>query len=217
MPSSRRSSTSSPPATDDSFATESLAVAAASHTTGKRRLERLSPAEAALLRYEWRFWARPAQIAPPGEWGIWLLMTGRGFGKTRAGAQWVIEQAQTAHRRIAIVGRIPADGRDVMVGGESGILACSPPDFRPIYTPSQRLLRWNNGSEAKLYSSEKPEDLRGPNFHCAWIDELAKYDRAQETWDTLVMAVRLPTDPRIVVTTTPRPIGIITKLIDDPA
>ena len=144
-------------------------------------------------------------------------MTGRGFGKTRAGAQWVIEQAQTAHRRIAIIGRIPADGRDVMVGGESGILACSAPDFRPVYTPSQRLLKWNNGSEAKLYSSEKPEDLRGPNFHCAWIDELAKYDRAQETWDTLVMAVRLPTDPRIVVTTTPRPISIIKRLIDDPA
>jgi phage terminase large subunit-like protein len=203
--------------TDDSFRTESLAVVTASHASGKRRLQRLSPAEAALLRYEWRFWARPSQIAPAGEWGIWLLMTGRGFGKTRAGAQWVIEQAKSPGHRIAIVGRIPADGRDVMVGGESGILACSAPDFRPAYTPSQRLLRWSNGSEAKLYSSEKPEDLRGPNFHCAWIDELAKYDRAQETWDTLVMAVRLPTDPRIVVTTTPRPISIIKTLMDDPA
>jgi len=144
-------------------------------------------------------------------------MTGRGFGKTRAGAQWVIEQAQTANQRIAIVGRIPADCRDVMVNGVSGIMACSAPDFRPIYSPSQRLLKWPNGSEARLFSSEKPEDLRGPNFHCAWIDELAKYDHAQETWDTLVMAVRLPDNPRIVVTTTPRPIPIIKRMVDDPA
>ena len=144
-------------------------------------------------------------------------MTGRGFGKTRAGSQWVIEQAQHPGHRIAIVGRIPADCRDVMVNGESGILRCSPPDFRPLYVPSQRLLKWPNGSEAKLFSSEKPADLRGPNFHCAWIDELAKYDQAQETWDTLVMAVRLPDEPRIVVTTTPRPIPVIKRLMDDPA
>ena len=169
-----------------------------------------------MLRYEWRFWARPSQIAPSGDWGIWLLMTGRGFGKTRAGAQWVIEQAQTPGQRIAMVGRIPADCRDVMVGGESGVLATSPPDFRPEYTPSQRSLKWPNGSEARLFSSEKPEDLRGPNFHCAWIDELAKYDHAQETWDTLGMGVRLPYNPRIVVTTKPRPISIIKQLVDDP-
>ena len=217
MPNSTKSSTSSPLEIDASSTSESLAVVAASHASGKRRLQRLSPAEAALLRYEWRFWARPKQIAPENDWGIWLLMTGRGFGKTRAGAQWVIEQAQTANQRIAIVGRIPADCRDVMVNGVSGIMACSAPDFRPIYSPSQRLLKWPNGSEARLFSSEKPEDLRGPNFHCAWIDELAKYDHAQETWDTLVMAVRLPDNPRIVVTTTPRPIPIIKRMVDDPA
>tara|TARA_R110000744_G_scaffold54500_2_gene115693 strand:- start:410 stop:1819 length:1410 start_codon:yes stop_codon:yes gene_type:complete len=195
---------------------ESLAVQTASSPAGKRRLQKLTPAETALLRYEWRFWARPSQIEPPGDWGVWLLMTGRGFGKTRAGAQWVIEQARVPGQRIAIIGRIPADCRDVMVGGESGILATSPPDFRPEYIPSQRSLKWPNGSSARLFSSEKPEDLRGPNFHCAWIDELAKYNHAQETWDTLVMAVRLPDNPRIVVTTTPRPISIIKQLVDDP-
>jgi phage terminase large subunit-like protein len=142
-------------------------------------------------------------------------MTGRGFGKTRAGAQWVIEQAKKPNQRICMIGRIPSDARDVMVGGESGIMKSSPPDFMPIYTPSKRAMKWPNGSEAHLYSSEKPDDLRGPNFHCAWIDELAKYDQAQAVWDTLVMAVRLPPDPRIVVTTTPRPIPIIKQLVSD--
>lgn len=143
-------------------------------------------------------------------------MTGRGFGKTRAGAQWVIEKAKEPNTRIAMISRIPADARDVMVNGESGVMACSHPNFLPVYTPSRRLLTWPNGSEAHIYSSEKPDDLRGPNFHCAWIDELAKYDHAQEVWDTLAMAVRLPPDPRIVVTTTPRPIPIIKQLISDP-
>ena len=201
-----------------STASESLAVLAASSPgSAGQVLANLTPAEAALLRYEWRFWARPNQLEPEGDWGIWLLMTGRGFGKTRAGAQWVIDQAKTPGHRIAVVGRIHADCRDVMVNGESGIMACSPPDFRPLYVPSQRRLKWPNGSEARLFSSEKPADLRGPNFHCAWIDELAKYDQAQETWDTLAMAVRLPDEPRIVVTTTPRPIPVIKRLIDDPA
>lgn len=200
---------------DDSLKDESLAVLAANNRRGRKKLASLSPAESALLRYKWRFWARPNQIAPHGEWGVWLLMTGRGFGKTRAGAQWVIEQARLPNQRICMIGRIPADARDVMVNGESGIMASSPPDFTPRYTPSQRVLRWPNGSEAHIYSSEKPDDLRGPNFHCAWIDELAKYDHAQEVWDTLAMAVRLPPDPRIVVTTTPRPIPIIKQLMSD--
>lgn len=144
-------------------------------------------------------------------------MTGRGFGKTRAGAQWVIEQAKEPNKRIAMISRIPSDARDVMINGESGVMSCSHPSFMPVYTPSRRLLQWPNGSEAHIYSSEKPDDLRGPNFHCAWIDELAKYDRAQEVWDTLAMAVRLPPDPRIVVTTTPRPIPIIKTLMEDKA
>ena len=196
---------------------ESLAELATTNAQGRKGLENLTPAEAALLRYEWDFWARPNQLAPDGDWGVWLLMTGRGFGKTRAGAQWVIEQAKTPNTKLAMICRIPADGRDVMVGGDSGVLSCSPPGFSPQYTPSQRLVSWPNGSQAKIYSSEKPADLRGPNFHAAWVDELAKYDKAQETWDTLVMGVRLPPNPRIVVTTTPRPIPLLKRLMDDPS
>jgi phage terminase large subunit-like protein len=197
------------------LATESLAVESSICKPALKVIEGLTPSEAALIKYEWEFWCRPSQQPPKGEWGVWLLMTGRGFGKTRAGAQWVIEQAKASGSRIALVGRIPADARDVMVGGESGILSCSPPDFMPAYVPTQRLLRWPNGSEGHLYSSEKPADLRGPNFNCAWIDELAKYQYATEVWDTLVMAVRLPPDPRIVVTTTPRPIAIIKRLLSE--
>ena len=204
-----------PPVTDSSQTDESVAVITAQNAKSRRQLKRLSPTEAALLKYKWEFWARPNQIAPEGEWGVWLLMTGRGFGKTRAGAQWVIEQAKEPNRNIAMISRIPADARDVMVGGESGVLACSHPSFMPVYVPSRRLLQWPNGSEAHIYSSEKPDDLRGPNFHCAWIDELAKYDQAQAVWDTLAMAVRLPPDPRIVITTTPRPIPIIKTLLAD--
>lgn len=196
---------------------ESLAVLSARNKTSRTKLKKLTPAEAALLQYEWKFWARENQLPPEGEWGVWLLMTGRGFGKTRAGAQWVIDQAKTPGTHIAMVCRVPADGRDVMVNGDSGVMACSAPDFRPTYIPSQRQIKWPNGSEARIFSSETPDDLRGPNFHCAWIDELAKYTQAQEVWDTLVMAVRLPPNPRIVVTTTPRPIPILKQLLDDPA
>ena len=145
--------------------TESLAVESSICKPALKVIEGLTPSEAALIKYEWEFWCRPSQQPPKGEWGVWLLMTGRGFGKTRAGAQWVIEQAKESGSRIALVGRIPADARDVMVGGESGILSCSPPDFMPAYVPTQRLLRWPNGSEGHLYSSEKPADLRGPNFN----------------------------------------------------
>ena len=196
---------------------DSWAVRATRTDESKTALAEMSPTEAALLRYRWKFWARPSQQTPPGDWGVWLLMTGRGFGKTRAGAQWVIEQAKIPGTRIAMVGRIPSDARDVMISGESGVLTCSPPDFRPRYVGSARTLKWPNGSEALIYSSESPDDLRGPNFNCAWVDELAKYSKAQELWDTLVMGVRLPPNPRIVVTTTPRPIPIIRTLVDDPS
>ena len=194
---------------------DSLAVQAANTPEGRAALSDLTSTEAALLQYRWKFWARPSQLPPDGDWGVWLLMTGRGFGKTRAGAEWVIEQAKTPNTRIAMIGRIPSDARDVMIEGESGVMKSSPPDFRPRYIGTARTLKWPNGSEALIYSSESPDDLRGPNFHCAWVDELAKYSKAQDLWDTLVMAVRLPPNPRIVVTTTPRPIPIIRSLVAD--
>ena len=197
------------------MADNSVASRVSATPEGADVLESLTGAEAALLKYQWKFWARPAQIAPPTDWGVWMLMTGRGFGKTRAGAEWIIEQAKTPGTRMALVGRIPADARDVMIGGESGIIPCSSPDFRPRYVGSGRCVRWPNGSEALIFSSESPDDLRGPNFHCAWVDELAKYRNAKYVWDMLAMGVRLPPNPRIVVTTTPRPIPIIKMLVDE--
>jgi predicted phage terminase large subunit-like protein len=163
--------------------------------------------------YTWELWARPDQLPPPGEWRVWLLRSGRGAGKTRTGAEWVRKHIEAGtYRRVALVGRTWADVRDVMVEGESGILAVSKPWVYPAYEPSRRRLVWPNGAIAKLYSAEEPDLLRGPQHDAAWCDELASW-RAPETWDNLMMGLRLGTDPRCVVTTTPRPTKLIRTLI----
>lgn len=181
----------------------------------------LSPKEAEALRWDWSFWARPAQMEPPGEWSVWLAMAGRGFGKTRLGAEWV--RSQVCHptdprlpglaRRVALVAETAADVRDVMVRGVSGILAVHPPEFRPKYIPSLRRLEWPNGAVAYTYSAEEPDQLRGPEHDLAWVDELAKWRHAQETWDMLQFGLRLGDNPRQLVTTTPRPIPIVRELL----
>ena len=154
-------------------------------------------------------WARPDQLAPEGDWRIWLLLAGRGFGKTRTGAEHIIDRVQTgAARRIALVAPTAGDGRDVMVEGDSGILACSPPSFRPRYFPSKRRVVWPNGAIATVYSAEEPKRLRGPQFDYAWCDEPAAWEYP-EAWDQLMFGLRLGKDPRAVVTTTPRPIPLI--------
>lgn len=163
--------------------------------------------------YAWELWARSDQLPPPGDWRVWLLRSGRGAGKTRTGAEWVRALSEAGCcRRIALVGRTWADVRDVMVEGESGLLAVSPPWSFPDYQPSRRLLAWRNGVIAKLYSAEEPDLLRGPQHDAAWCDELASW-RAPETWDNLMMGLRLGPDPRCVVTTTPRPTKLIRTLI----
>lgn len=184
----------------------------------------LSPKEAKALAYDWKFWARPAQRTPPGDWLTWLLMAGRGFGKTRVGAQWCGEKvygdsqsplnSSTGIGRIAIIAETAADGRDVIVQGDSGILATSRPDFRPRYVKSDRKLEWPNGAIALLYSSEEPDQLRGPQFHAAWMDELAKWRHATAAYDQLQFGLRLGSHPQQIVTTTPRPIPIIRRLLD---
>src|ERR1700686_540229 len=176
----------------------------------------LTPAEARALLYEWAFWARPNQLPPNGEWGVWLVLAGGGFGKTRTGAEMIRSRvtARTAHR-LALVGPTAGDARDVMVEGESGILAISPPWERPRYEPSKRRLTWPNGAIATLFSADEPERLRGPQHDAAWCDELASW-RYPEAWDMLMLGLRLGTDPRVVVTTTPRPIKLIRALIADP-
>ena len=176
----------------------------------------LTPAEARALLYEWAFWVRPNQLPPKGEWRVWLVLAGRGFGKTRTGAEMIRARvtARTAHR-LALVAPTAGDARDVMVEGESGILAISPPWERPRYEPSKRRLTWPNGAVATLFSADEPERLRGPQHDAAWCDELASW-RHPEAWDMLMFGLRLGADPRVVVTTTPRTTSLIRGLIDDP-
>ena len=167
------------------------------------------------MLYDWPFWARPKQLPPAGDWNTWLILAGRGFGKTRTGAEWVRDQVEThGKRRVALVARTAADARDTMVEGESGILACCPPWFRPRYEPSRRRLTWPNGAIATTYSGDRPDQLRGPQSDAAWADELAAW-RYPEAWDQLLFGLRLGTDPRVVVTTTPRPTAIIRQLLAD--
>src|SRR3990167_2278569 len=137
-------------------------------------IEGLTDEEALVLQYEWEFWARPEQIAPPGDWETWLLLAGRGFGKTRTGAEWVRHVVENQIcRNIALVAPTARDLRKTMVEGEAGILAVSAPWCRPAYEPSNLRLLWPNGAEAHLYSAEEPERLRGPNHDACWCDELA--------------------------------------------
>ncbi len=174
----------------------------------------LSEREAAALLYDWSFWARPEQVAPSGAWFVWLLRSGRGFGKTRTGAEWVIERAHSGFRRIALVGQSKADVRDTMVElGDSAILRVSPPWFMPKYEPSKRRLTWPNGAVAMVYSGDEPGQLRGPQHDSAWVDELAKFRYPEETWANLMFGLRIGARPQVVVTTTPRPIPLIKRLM----
>ena len=155
------------------------------------------------------------QKAPEGDWAVWLLMAGRGFGKTRAGAEWVRERVSRGEgRRVALVAPTPDDVRNVMVEGVSGLLRVSPPWFRPKYEPSKRKLTWPNGATALGFSSYEPDRLRGPQFDTAWCDELASWKNARETWDNLQFGLRLGESPRCAVTTTPKPIGLLRELKD---
>jgi phage terminase large subunit-like protein len=175
------------------------------------------------LQYDWNFWGRPKQLDPPPgtnpEWSIWLNLAGRGYGKTRVGSErvkrWVLESWHSPIR-IAGIAETKADSRDVLVEGDSGILSVFPEETRPKYEPSKRRLTWKNGTQMFLFSGEEPDQLRGPQFHKAWVDELAKYKYPQEAWDMLEFGLRLGENPQIIVTTTPRPIPIIIQLLKDP-
>jgi len=180
----------------------------------------------ALLSLPWmfEFWALPHQLPPEGAWKSWVIMGGRGAGKTRAGAEWVRAQVEGARpcdggraRCVALVGETVDQVRDVMVFGESGILACSPPDRRPKWEAGRERLVWENGAEARVYSASNPEKLRGPQFDAAWVDELAKWPNAQNTWDMLQFALRLGDHPQQVVTTTPRNVEVLKAVLKNPS
>jgi phage terminase large subunit-like protein len=170
------------------------------------------------IEEQWRFWARTSQLPPEGDdWRTWLLMAGRGFGKTRAGAEWVRGLAEQDGRlRIALVAATMAEGRSVMIEGQSGLLEIAPAGSRPEYEPSLRRLSWPTGAQAFLYSAAEPEALRGPEHHFAWADEIAKWSHGMECWDNLAMGLRLGTRPRIVATTTPRPVPLVRRLMGEP-
>jgi phage terminase large subunit-like protein len=165
------------------------------------------------LEASWPAIAPANQLPPPGDWQVWLLLAGRGFGKTRTLAEWVCHQAASGQAaRIALVAATAADARDVLVEGQSGILAVSPPWFRPVYEPSKRRLTWPNGAMATTFSAEEPERLRGPQHDAAVCDELGSWSRP-ETWDMLQFGLRLGRHPRCLVATTPRPTKLIRELL----
>ena len=171
---------------------------------------------------DWRLLARPEQLPPEGDWRTWLLMGGRGSGKTRAGAEWVHALATGEmpglgrDGRIALVAETFGDAREVMIDGVSGILGVAR-DERPAYEATRRRLVWPSGAVAQMFSSEDPESLRGPQFDLAWCDELGKWRHARETWDMLQFALRLGTAPRQLVTTTPRATPLMLALVKDKA
>lgn len=179
----------------------------------------LNESEKAEFQHHWRMFARPAQLPPPGNWRYWLIMAGRGFGKTRSGAEWVRMVAEDdPNARIALVSSSLAEARAVMIEGESGIIACSPPDRAPVFESSLRRLRFPNGALATIYSAGEPESLRGPQNSHAWCDEIGKWslahERATQCWDNLLLGLRLGRDQRVVATTTPRSVPLVHRLID---
>ena len=180
----------------------------------------LSDNALASLPWLFEFWALPHQLPPEGDWKSWVIMGGRGAGKTRAGSEWVRARVEGATpdapgraRRVALVAETFDQGREVMVFGDSGILACSPPDRRPVWEAGRRRLVWANGAVAQVFSAHEPEALRGPQFDAAWVDELAKWKKAEETWDMLQFALRLGEHPQQVVTTTPRNVGVLKAIL----
>lgn len=182
-------------------------------------LDALSPelrTQIAFSLFDWEgAFARDSQKRPEGDWAVWAINAGRGFGKTRTGAEnakrWAFEVPGC---RIALVARTHSDLRDVLIEGESGLLSkkISPPWFAPNYEPSKRRLTWPNGSVATTFTGEEPDLLRGPEFDFAWCDELATWKYLSETWDNLLLALRRGDMPRAIVTTTPRPLKFLRAL-----
>lgn len=176
------------------------------------------------LKHTWRFWARPEQISPKGNWNNWLALAGRGWGKTRAGAEWTREQVIIGRKRIAAVAPTNSDIRKVMVEGESGLLSiCWAGDKTlkgvklgfPEWAPTNRTLTWENGAKVEFFSAEDPERLRGPQFEAAWTDELCAWRRDQDTWDMLQFCLRLGQNPQTFITTTPKTTKLLRSIMSD--
>jgi phage terminase large subunit-like protein len=189
-----------------------------------RALASLTDDECEQLLHDWRFLARPNQLSPDGDWQNWLILAGRGFGKTRTGAEWAREQLKAGASRLGLIAPTASDARDVMVEGESGLLAvcwagdktyAGDPLGRPSYEPSKRRLTWANGAIATLFSAEEPERLRGPQHDRLWCDELAAWKYLRETWDMAMFGLRLGDNPRTCITTTPKPLPLVKEIAKD--
>lgn len=181
---------------------------------GVEELMRRIPAEQhEAARYEWPLWARPKQLAPAWAWVVWLVLAGRGFGKTRVGVEWVRQQIQR-YPMVNLIGATASDARDIMIRGESGILECCPRWERPIYRVSDQQLRWPNGAVSLVFTADEPERLRGKQHMKVWADEIAAW-RYAEAWDQMILGLRLGDCPQVVATTTPRSTALIRDLMAD--
>ena len=187
-------------------------------------LEELGPKKTEELQHNWEFWARPEQLEPEGIWNVWVALAGRGWGKTRAGSEWVRHRIKKGDKIVHCVAPTKGDVRRVMVEGDSGLLnVCWKGDktYRgkhigfPTWSPTNNTLTWENGSKAVFFSAEDPERLRGPQAYSAWTDELCAWRNAQETWDMLQFGLRLGKRPQVFVTTTPKTTKLIRTILDD--
>ncbi len=195
-------------------------IASAQQSRQTQFLTGLSAAQLVALPHLFDFWAMPHQLPPEGDWRNWVILGGRGAGKTRAGAEWIRAMvegstpgARGEARRVGFIAETIEQAREVMVFGESGIMAISPPDRRPEWVSGRRLLIWPNGATAQLFSAHEPETLRGPQFDAVWADELAKWRNGRDTWDMVQFCLRLGAHPRSCITTTPRRVAVLRDLL----
>jgi len=187
-------------------------------------LKQLGPKKAAELQHDWGFWARPEQLEPDGNWNTWVALAGRGWGKTRAGSEWVRHRIRSGDKIVHCVAPTKGDVRRVMVEGDSGLLnVCWEGDetYRgkhigyPVWSPTNNSLTWENGAKAVFFSAEDPERLRGPQAYSAWCDELCAWRNAQDTWDMMMFGLRLGRHPKVFVTTTPKTTKLIRNILGD--
>jgi len=187
-------------------------------------LKQLGPKKAAELQHDWSFWARPEQLEPDGNWNTWVALAGRGWGKTRAGSEWVRHRIRSGDKIVHCVAPTKGDVRRVMVEGDSGLLnVCWEGDetYRgkhigyPVWSPTNNSLTWENGAKAVFFSAEDPERLRGPQAYSAWCDELCAWRNAQDTWDMMMFGLRLGRHPKVFVTTTPKTTKLIRNILGD--
>lgn len=176
----------------------------------------MPPADAEALTYSWEDWRRPNQTEPSGDWTYWLILAGRGFGKTRMGAEWVRARVKAGYHRVNLLGATADDARDIMIEGESGILAVCPPAERPIYRKTLRRLDWPNGASSLVFTADEPDRLRGKQHDALWCDELAAWRKLKEAWTQAKLGLRLGPRPQAIITTTPKPRKVLKAIAEDP-